>query len=146
MILHWVLNPGLAVNEIVLGTRVPRVMYICRDCQEPLGARTYAVCPSCRSAHASMIWSGWNGFGHWLGLVCPDCGKDIPSLRNATAWVALRLTVPLWWFPAKWVGPSWLAFEKDRAERARLKLQPVKKAGAVVQAGGTGLWDCELDR
>ena len=25
MMLHWILNPGLAINELILGQRVPKV-------------------------------------------------------------------------------------------------------------------------
>ena len=25
MVLHWILNPGLAINELILGQRVPKI-------------------------------------------------------------------------------------------------------------------------
>lgn len=31
MMLHWIVNPGLAFNELVLGQRVPKVMLIERN-------------------------------------------------------------------------------------------------------------------
>jgi hypothetical protein len=27
-----------------------------------------------------------SGFGHWLGLVCPECGRRLPALANGVTW------------------------------------------------------------
>jgi hypothetical protein len=91
LILHWVINPGLAVNELILGQRLPRDLFICKSCPKPLAWRSYVFCPSCGIYSASMIWSGWNGFGHWLGIICPECGRRVPTLSNAITWVILKV-------------------------------------------------------
>lgn len=90
LILHWVINPGLVFNELVLGQRLPRFLFLCKSCEVPLARRSYVFCPSCGHFSESMIWSGWNSFGHWLGVVCPDCGDRVPTLSNAVSWVLLK--------------------------------------------------------
>jgi hypothetical protein len=82
VILHWVINPGLAVNELLLGQRLPKQMYVCQWCPDPLGWGTFVHCPGCGTYSGSLIWSWSNGFGHWLGLVCPECGRRLPTLAN----------------------------------------------------------------
>ena len=86
LILHWVLNPGLAVNELLFGQRIPKQMFICNGCRSSFASRTFVHCPWCGIYSESMIWSGTNGFGHWLGIVCPECGRGVPTLANAVTW------------------------------------------------------------
>jgi hypothetical protein len=91
---HWILNPGLAFNELVLGQRVPKTTKICRNC----GAQG-TDCPHCHRAVDLMTWSGVDGFGNWSGLRCPHCGNDLPTLANAVAWIVrapVLLVARLW--------------------------------------------------
>jgi len=82
--LHWVLNPGIAFNDLALGQRLPAVMHECRHC------RTYFVdCPHCRTSCDSLALKA---FGAWSGLPCPSCGASLPVLRNGLAWL---VTLPL---------------------------------------------------
>ena len=37
---HWIINPGVAVNELILGQRVPKVMLIDKKSPRPLMERT----------------------------------------------------------------------------------------------------------
>jgi hypothetical protein len=99
LLLHWVLNPGLAFNELVLGQRIPKVMLLCQDCQEPLGQRTYVPCPHCHTMNHGQTWSKKAAFGNWLGYVCPSCGERIPCLWNYTSLVILTITSPIWYLP-----------------------------------------------
>ena len=98
---HMILNPGLAFNELVLGQRQPQQLYICKSCALPIVDRSYVHCSSCGTFHAGRIWSYKNAFGHWLGLLCPSCGAQIPCLWNVTSRALLILTAPIWWLPVK---------------------------------------------
>lgn len=99
MLLHWVINPGLAFNELILGQRIPKVSLICQSCQLPLLERQYVPCPSCGTIHDSRLWAGKKGFGNWLGLVCPTCSKRIPCLWNALSFILLCVSAPIWYLP-----------------------------------------------
>ena len=78
---HWVWNPGLAINEVVLGQRIPKLMRTCDAC----GGQSYP-CPHCAQSIDLMTWSRGQAFGHWGGLHCPHCHGEIESLCNVFAW------------------------------------------------------------
>jgi hypothetical protein len=78
--LHYVLNPGLAFNELILGQRVVRTMKSCTNC----GAHA-TDCPHCHRAVDLAHWSASSAFGNWTGLRCPYCGNKLPMLANALA-------------------------------------------------------------
>src|SRR5215213_3473660 len=67
LILHWVLNPGLMVNELLLGQRIPKITYFCRHCGSETTGLRYYHCDACDRFHEETIWTDGNGFGHWLG-------------------------------------------------------------------------------
>ena len=96
---HWRLNPGLAINETLLGQRVPADTWTCETCDVEVPHRTWLHCPSCDTFHNNMLWARGNAFGHWLGLRCPDCGARIPSARNLLAMLIELLGAPLWLVP-----------------------------------------------
>jgi uncharacterized protein (TIGR02996 family) len=74
-ILHWKLNPGLAVNELVFGTRLLRDTLLCAGCG------LYCVrCPACRRFPDARDLL--RGFADWLGIRCPDCGAQLPLVTN----------------------------------------------------------------
>jgi len=99
LLVHWILNPGLAFNELVLGQRIPKLTLICQSCDLPLLQRQYVPCPSCESIHNARLWTGRYGFKNWLGLVCPGCANRIPCLWNIFSLLILSATVPLWFLP-----------------------------------------------
>lgn len=99
MLVHWVLNPGLAFNELVLGQKVPKLTLVCQACQLPRAERVYIPCPGCNAIHDARIWDKKNAFGNWLGLVCPTCSQRIPSLWNLTSLLVLLLSAPIWYLP-----------------------------------------------
>ena len=80
-----------------------------------------------------MIWSGWNSFGHWLGVVCPDCGHRIPTLSNAISWVVLKGLSLIYNFAGQpfegaWSRWQWrfLAWEWGRAYRKRERISSTR--------------------
>ena len=95
MVLHWVLNPGLAFNELILGQRLPKVMLVDKTSDAPLMERQYVPCPECNVLTDARVWGGSRSKGHWFGYVCPGCNGRIPCLWNLTSLVLLALTFPL---------------------------------------------------
>tara|TARA_R110002072_G_scaffold136285_1_gene278573 strand:+ start:13276 stop:14100 length:825 start_codon:yes stop_codon:yes gene_type:complete len=82
VMMHWILNPGLAFNELVLGQRVPRELRTCRHCS------TASVgCPHCHRSIHGAHWADKNAFGNYSGLRCPSCKGRLPTLSNALAWL-----------------------------------------------------------
>ena len=116
MMLHWIINPGLAFNELVLGQRAPKVTLIKRNSNESLEERTLIPCPHCETLHSGLKWSSQNrtAFKNWFGYYCDNCGNIIPCLTNLTSYVILGLTFPIWfWFKGKW-KERWLEKQKIR--------------------------------
>lgn len=95
MLLHWILNPGLAFNECILGQRIPKIILTDKTSNAPLMERQYIPCEKCNALNDARLWSK-SGFGNWFGLVCPVCGGKIPCLWNLTSIVLLAVTFPLW--------------------------------------------------
>ena len=129
ILLHWVLNPGVALGELIFGQCIPKETYICTGCKIPFMERTYVYCPSCSSFHNGMIWGKKNGFGHWFGLICPKCGLLIPRLWNLTSILILSLTLPIWWIPVQLYKEKWLQYERDRVsleiDKLNIPKQPI---------------------
>ena len=114
MMLHWIINPGLAFNELALGQRVSKVILVERDSTKTLGERSFIPCPHCGTLHSGLKWTPQNktAFKNWFGLYCDNCGKIIPCLTNLTSYVILGLTYPVWfWFKNKWKA-KWLEEQK----------------------------------
>jgi len=99
LIVHWILNPGLAFNEVVLGQRVPKVQLICKTCEGAVMDRAYVPCPACRSMHWGRIWKRTRAFGNWRGISCTACGAAIPCLWNVFSLLILAVTSPIWMLP-----------------------------------------------
>jgi hypothetical protein len=125
VVLHWILNPGLAFNELVLGQRVPRVTLIEKDSSKSLQERTKIPCPHCGTIHSGLKWSSRNNaFKNWFGLYCDECGKIIPCLTNLTSLLFLGLTFPIWiWFKDKWKN-NWLQEQPERYKKLNLENIP----------------------
>ncbi|HAA15541.1 MAG TPA: hypothetical protein DCE41_29085 [Cytophagales bacterium] len=112
----YIINPGLAVNELLLGQRVPKVMLIDKQSPRPLAERSYVPCPSCGTIHKGNVWSAQHktAFKNWYGLYCPHCGETIPCLRNITSWLILMLTYPFWFWKKETREAKWLEKQKQR--------------------------------
>ncbi len=116
MILHWIINPGLAINELIFGQRIPKVSLVNKTLDKPRRERSFTPCPHCETLHDSRTWSTENGtaFKNWFGLYCPTCGNIIPCLTNALSFVILALTYPIRvWFIDR-AKERWLAKQPQR--------------------------------
>ena len=117
MMLHWVINPALAVNELILGQRFPKVMLIDKDSDAPLVEKQYVPCPHCKTIHNGMLWSKKASFANWFGLFCPTCEKSIPCLWNLTSLVLLAVTFPLWGWFRRPLESKWRGFKKSQLNK-----------------------------
>jgi len=117
LLLHWILNPGLAFNECILGQRIPKITLIDKTKDVPLLERTYVPCPSCKALNDGRLW-GKVPLGNWFGLVCPACGEKIPCLRNLTSLLVIGITFPIW----IWIK---IFFERRLLERQKRLLSQV---------------------
>jgi hypothetical protein len=116
MILHFILNPGLAFNELILGQRVPKISLEDKTSEKPRAERSYVPCPHCNTLHDGRTWSTDNGtaFKNWFGLYCPECSGIIPCVMNVTSYLILALTFPLWgWFKDD-LKKKWLDRQPER--------------------------------
>lgn len=115
LVLHWILNPGLAINELVLGQAVPKVTLIEKS-NKPLTQRSFVPCPHCGTVHSALKWSPQNktAFGNWFGLYCDNCGNIIPCLRNFTSLILLGVTFPIWVWFRKGLEKKWLLIQKEK--------------------------------
>jgi hypothetical protein len=116
LVLHWMINPGLAINELVFGQKVPRIMLIERNPEKPLSEKSFVPCPHCNTLHPGMKWSAQNGtaFKNWFGLYCDQCGKIIPCAWNITSLLILAATFPLWIGFRSHFKTRWLQKQKAR--------------------------------
>ncbi|WP_439635012.1 hypothetical protein [Oceanicaulis sp.] len=133
LILHWVLNPGLAINELVLGQRIPRLTLIDTQSEAPLVDRQYIPCPHCQALNPAVVYKNAR-FGNYAGLVCPECGEEIPTVKNALTWLLLMISWPLWAPFKRRVAPAMLA-----KQRAKMLHQTPDDARAPSQSKVSGL-------
>jgi hypothetical protein len=123
LIIHWMLNPGLAVNELFFGQRIPRTVFLCRNSGSWLKPDSQFIeCPKCKRFHSAMIWRQC-GFGNWLGLVCPDCGASIPSVLNLTSFLILAILSPVLLPLSLWLRTPYRHWAQRRIAKSRLYVQ-----------------------
>ncbi len=96
LLVHWVLNPGLAFNELILGQRIPKLTLVDKQSNEIYANRQYIQCPHCQTLHTSRRWGKGNAFFHYDGLYCPECGEKIPTLLNVFSIILLVILFPVW--------------------------------------------------
>ena len=113
LIIHWLVNPGLVINELVLGQCVPRQTF-CNSCPPPKMANAYLGCLRCGTYHSGSLWSNRRAFGQWLGYACPNCGAQIPRLWNLWSLAIIGLLAPLWWWPVRRYRGVWLEWQRQR--------------------------------
>jgi len=126
IMLHWIINPGLAINELVFGQRVPKVSLVDKTLDKPRSERSFTPCPHCETLHDSRTWSTQNGtaFKNWFGLYCPTCGNIIPCLTNVLSFVILVLSYPLRiWFIGR-AKEKWLARQPQRFQNIDVEKVP----------------------
>lgn len=127
LMLHWIINPGLAFNELVLGQRIPKISLLEKDEQKSYIERSFIPCPHCHTLHQASKWSTQNNlaFRNWYGLYCDQCGQIIPCLRNGLAAVILFVTYPLRMMFSKKLQQQWL------------QKQPARYKGILVTANSS---------
>jgi len=116
MMIHWMINPGLAINELILGQRVPKISLVDKESNKHLIERTYIPCPHCEKLHDGRTWSTQNktAFKNWFGLYCNNCGNVIPCLTNIFSLIILIITFPIWgWFKNS-LKKNWLKKQPKR--------------------------------
>ena len=127
IVLHWLINPGVAVLELFHGIRVPKVMLIERNSNKALIDRTFIPCPHCNTLHSSAKWYPQNAeFTSWSGMYCDNCGKTIPYLTNLTTYILLGITFPLWYFFKDKLKALWLKRQKATFVKALKNAQKHK--------------------
>jgi len=116
MMLHWLLNPGIMVNELLLGQRVPKISLEEKTTDKQWFERSIVPCPHCETLHDGRTWSSVNGtaFKNWFGLYCNTCGNIIPCLINVFSLIILIITFPIWgWFKTA-LKNNWLEKQPQR--------------------------------
>lgn len=126
MMLHSILNPGIAFNELVFGQRCPRIILEDKTIHKPRFERTFFPCPHCNTLHDARTWSIKNGtaFRNWFGLYCKTCGNIIPCLINALSFLILTITFPIWgWFRNR-LRAKWLEKQPKRYANIDIEFTP----------------------
>ena len=135
--LLWVLFPAFMFNELIFGQRLPKVTLIDKESDKPQSERRYIPCPHCETLNDARLWAKGNAFGHWFGLVCPNCHQVIPCLWNIFSLVVLAITFPLWYFPARFFRHRWIEKEKERLAKALER--PLIQATSIHSMGWIGV-------
>jgi hypothetical protein len=133
VMLHWILNPALFINELILGQTFPKVTLIDKVYDRRYSRRTYIPCPHCGMVHDGIKWSVQNGtaFKNWFGYYCDNCGEIIPVQRNLISWLILIMTFPVWGWFKKSMKKSWFEKQPERFKNLNLEY-PVEKAYRYV--------------
>lgn len=128
LILHWIINPGLLINDLFLGQTIPKVMLIERYGNKPFYQRSIVPCPHCGTLHNGLKWSSQNktAFKNWFGYYCDNCHDIIPIQRNLTSLIIMTLTYPIWGWFRKSLRKKWLEKQADRYKNITLEV-PEKK-------------------
>jgi len=114
MLIHWIVNPGLAFNELILGQRIPKITLIDKASDAPLMERQYVPCPHCNTIHSGSLWAKQGAFKNWFGLFCPDCENIIPCIWNLTSLVLLAATFPIWGWFRRPLESRWRIYKKNQ--------------------------------
>lgn len=122
MILHWIINPGLAFNELILGQRIPKISLEDKTSDKSRVERSYVPCPHCNMLHDGRTWSTQNGtaYRNWFGLYCSNCEGVIPCLTNGLSFVILIVTYPIWGWFRKSLKSKWMSKQSKRYENIDL--------------------------
>ncbi len=115
--LHWILNPALAINELILGQRVPKISLEDKTIDKPRIERSFVPCPHCETLHDSRTWATANG-------TCRNCGNTIPCLTNWLSFLILAITSPIWYWFRKSLRAKWLAKQPERYENIDIEHVP----------------------
>lgn len=122
-ILHWIINPGLVVNELLLGQTIPKVMLFEREGNKPFYQRSLVPCPHCGELHSGLKYSSQNKtiFKNWFGFYCDNCEGIIPVQRNLASLIILTITFPIWGWFRKSIKQRWLDKQPERYKDLNLE-------------------------
>ena len=142
MMFHWIINPGLMINELIFGQRVPKVMLMERNRNNAWAERFKIPCPHCNNIHDNRTWNLTNKtmFKNWFGLYCPACGGIIPCLMNIGTFVVLAVTSPIWYWFRKPLYNKWLAKQPGRYKNLDLETSDFQKHTWWQQGLGWGMF------
>ena len=136
--IHWILNPGLVINELILGQRVPKVLLFDKTMDKSFMERQFVPCPHCGEIYDGRLWAKKNGFKNWFGYYCPNCGNTIPCLRNLTSLIVIILTFSIWiWFVKGW-KKNWMNKQPARFENFNIEEITNENASWVKKGIGFG--------
>jgi hypothetical protein len=114
ILIHWLLNPALAFNELILGQRLPKITLIDKTSDGPLMERQFVPCPHCGTVHNGLLWAKQDAFMNWFGYLCPKCEQIIPCLWNLTSLVLLTISFPIWGWFRRPLESKWRRFKKNQ--------------------------------
>ena len=123
-ILHWIINPGLVLPELIFGLAIPKVMLIEREGDKPFYQRSFIPCPNCWKLHPVVKYSAQNktALKNWFGLFCDNCKGIIPIQRNLTSLIILTITYPIWGWFKKSLKQKWLDKQPERYKNLNLEI------------------------
>ena len=129
VIIHWIINPGLAVNELFLGLNTPKVTLVERAGEKPFYQRSFIPCPDCGEMHSGLKYSGRNKtiLWNWFGFYCDNCGGIIPVQRNLITLIILTITFPVWGWFRKSLKRKWLEKQPERYKNLNLEVVEIPK-------------------
>lgn len=129
VILHWIINPGLMINELFFGLNIPKVTLIERAGEKPFYQRSFIPCPHCGEMHSGLKYSGRNKtvLWNWFGFYCDNCGGIIPVKRNLTSLIVLAVTFPVWGWFRKSLKQRWLEKQPERYKNLNMEVVEIPK-------------------
>lgn len=138
--LHWIINPGMVINELILGQRVPKISLEDKESGKPRIERSYIPCPHCEKIHDNRTWSTQNGtaFKNWFGLYCPNCREIIPCLWNIFSIITIAILFPIWFFLKDRLKENWIRKQSNRFEKLDLNSIPNPYEGKGWMKVGLG--------
>lgn len=142
VILHWIINPGLVINELIFGITIPKVMLIEREGGKPFYQRSLIPCPNCGELHSGVKYSAQNKTAHknWFGFFCDNCKGIIPVQRNLTSLIILTITYPIWGWFKKSIKQKWLDKQPERYKNLNLDLDIIEKKNTTKNWLKSGLF------
>ena len=141
-ILHWIINPGLVINELILGQTIPKVMLIEREGKKPFYQRSLIPCPHCGEQHSGLKYSARNKTAtkNWFGFYCDNCKGIIPVQRNITSIIILSITFPVWGWFKKSIKQKWLDKQPERYKNLDLDIIEIEKNNTTRNWLKSGLY------
>lgn len=97
LLVHWVINPGLAINELVFGQRIPKKTYIEQDTKvKSFLERQYLYCENCQKLTNARVYKDAGlQFRLYHGIPCMRCEKEIPAIKNILSFVVILILRPI---------------------------------------------------